>query len=275
LKVEVLISTMNRKDYSFIDNMNLNSDFLIINQNCEEFRSEKLFGLNKGRIISLDEKGLSKSRNLAIQNSTADICILADDDVSYINNYSEIVCDAYKKYCDADIIAFQMHRIGTKRSKVYRNEQSWENYISCVKISSVEITFKRESIINSKIKFNELMGSGSEFYLGEENIFLCDALKKGLKILYLPIKIGCVDCSKSTWFEGYNSKYFISRGALFYNMSNIYYIFLIIQFAIRKYNLYNYNLSFFKVIIFMIEGVKKYKSYKKIISNDNDIELLT
>ena len=58
------------------------------------------------KVITVNEFGLSKSRNLAIKNSTEKYIILSDDDVKYIDNYEKIILDTYKKYPKADCICF-------------------------------------------------------------------------------------------------------------------------------------------------------------------------
>ena len=39
------------------------------------------------RVINSFEIGLSKSRNLAIKNALGDICIIADDDIEYVEDF--------------------------------------------------------------------------------------------------------------------------------------------------------------------------------------------
>lgn len=259
-KLEVLMATMNANDLSFLDSMNIQSDIVIINQNdsVEDIKKELRNG-HAVKWISTLEKGLSRSRNLAIKHSSADYCLIADDDMHFVDNYEKIIVEAYNKYPEADIIAFQVKRIGnSERSKQYRNKPSWDNYLTSMKISSVEITFKRESIIENNIQFNPYIGAGTQFYNGEENVFLYESLKKGLKVLYLPIQIGSVDTSESSWYEGYTEQYWHTAGAKFYNMSNKYYHLLIAQFALRKYPLYKKKWSFFQAVKKMYEGKTKY-----------------
>ena len=87
MNLEVLISTMNLKNedenLKLIKRMNIKTKSLTINQITDkEIQSfEKIEGQNK--IISKKEKGLSKSRNVAIQNAKAEICIFADNDIVY------------------------------------------------------------------------------------------------------------------------------------------------------------------------------------------------
>ena len=80
MRVEVLISAMNVEDINFYKKFNLECDALIINQAGRNSYEETYDGDKKIRMITTDTKGLGKSRNLALLNSTADIVIFADDD---------------------------------------------------------------------------------------------------------------------------------------------------------------------------------------------------
>ena len=46
-------------------------------------------------MIYTTERGLSKSRNLAIANAKTDICLICDDDEIFVDNYEEIILNAY------------------------------------------------------------------------------------------------------------------------------------------------------------------------------------
>ncbi|WP_045518842.1 glycosyltransferase family 2 protein [Neobacillus niacini] len=264
MKIEVLVSTMNQKDMSLVKKMSIKTDTLIINQCNNVENKEVLINGNKIRCLSYNERGLSKSRNRAIENASGEICIIADDDVVYHNNYEKVIYETYKKYQDVDIIAFQVPTTNKKRSKKYGDKIKNINFINSMKIASFEITFKRHSIIKAGVKFDELFGAGSQHYrMGEENIFLMECLRKGLKILYVPYEIGLVSHEESTWFNGFNEKYFFDKGACFYAMSRIFSTMLIIQFAIRKYQLYSKEISFLNAIKHMLKGLDDYKSYCK------------
>ena len=262
--VEVLVSTMNKEYIELLNlakKMNITTDAVIINQN-KKLKSIETHSQSKQTltIINSLDRGLSKSRNLAIKHTNADICLIADDDMVYHSDYKRKIIKAYEQYPEADIIAFQVRRVGNPdREKKYRNKSNWENYITSMKISSVEITFRREAIMQNNLSFNPNIGAGTEFYNGEENVFLYDALKKNCKVLYLPIEIAEVDMSDSSWFEGYNEIYFETVGAKFYNMTNKYYILLMVQFGLRKYPLYKNEISLLDAFRYMKHGVIKYK----------------
>lgn len=264
MKIETLISTMNRKDLEFISPMNLQTDVIIINQ-CqnEEIISEKI-GHHNITMLNYNEKGLSRSRNRAIEASTAEICLIADDDMCYEDDYAQKIIAAYERYPDADIIAFQVIRTGATRLKQFRQKACQENYITSMKISSVEMTFKRRSILEKGLHFNTLFGAGAWFVCGEENIFMFDCLRQKLKVMYLPIVIGHVSCEESTWFKGYTPHYFKSMGAAYYAMSHSFSTPFIIQHVARHYSLYKQDMKWYHIILNMLLGIRDYKAIMKI-----------
>lgn len=257
MDIQVLVSTMNQEGYELIEKMNINSDAIIVNQ-CDVKSSEYINKNNfKIKWINSDKKGLSRSRNLAIQNATSDICILADDDIEYIPDYNNIIIEQFKLDSEADIIAFQVEGIDEEFKK-YHERPRKVNFLTSMRISSVEIAFKRDTISGKGIRFNEAFGAGSKYFAGEENIFLMDCLRKGIIIKYVPIKIADLHIGESSWFKGYNKEYFIVKGANFTAMSKLFSIPFILQFALRKYNLYKENLTLLESIKTMLRGRKNY-----------------
>jgi glycosyltransferase involved in cell wall biosynthesis len=259
MKIEILVSTMGQTNMNLIEKMNIRSDALIVNQ-CELENFEQFTYKNKlMRMISVPEKGLSKSRNFAINNSIADICVIADDDVIYEDNFEKIIEDAYEKHPDADIIVFDVpDSTSVEKSKFSKNQNI--GFLKSMKIRSVQITFKREKILKSGIKFNELFGSGSNKYIcGEENIFLTKCLKKKLKIKYIKQKIGVVETGTSSWFSGFNQLFFRTKGAMFYEMSPFLSHLLILQFIIRKRSLYKSEIDVISAYRGMLEGSMEHK----------------
>ncbi|USL25724.1 glycosyltransferase family A protein [Priestia megaterium] len=263
MSIKVLVSTMNNSNpKNLLGKMNVSSDAIIINQ-CQ-FNKLDSFEINGNQItyVCCDEKGLSKSRNKAILSADeSDICLLADDDLVYVQNYKELVGKAFVENPTYDILAFQVEGID-RFFKSYPQKSKQLGYLSSLKVSSVEIAFKAKKLKKKNINFNELFGSGAYYKMGEENLFLHDCLRKGLKIKYIPIKVADLYMGDSTWFKGFTYEYFVDRGAVFAAMSKGYSRFLIMQFALRKYKLYKNETSLKDAIKSMFYGRKQY--FKKI-----------
>ena len=94
--------------------------------------------------------------------------------------------------------------------------------------------------------------------MGEENIFLYECLKRGLKIYYEPVKIAKLREEGSTWFTGYDEEFFISRGAGYCAMSRFFSVILILQYAFRKRHLYLDNMSMNRALSCMFSGRRGY-----------------
>jgi len=263
MRIETLASVMHKEDASIFEQMNACNDIVVINQaNYEKKTLTKTSNGKKVLFISNKERGLSRSRNAAIDNATADICVIADDGFVHIEGTEKIIEEAYRTYPDADIITFQFIREGN-RAKKYPIQPYKHNRFSIMKVSSGEITFKLESINRVCVKFDEDFGTGSVFSHGEENIFLSECLKRGLNIYYVPVVIGGRPASENTWFNGYDKKFLQDTGALYYVMGGFLWPVYNLQFALRKHKLYKENLCIFSALINMYKGVRKYKKLKK------------
>ena len=85
MKLEVLLSVMNLKKDK-LKEMKITSNCIVINQtNYNKYEKFKNF-----KIYSYKEKGISKSRNRALEQSTGDILLFCDDDVIYYDNLDKV-----------------------------------------------------------------------------------------------------------------------------------------------------------------------------------------
>jgi glycosyltransferase involved in cell wall biosynthesis len=221
--------------------------------------------LNELKLItrSVNERGLSRSRNRAINESSADICLIADDDMYYADNYENTVTDAYKAYPDADIITFYVDHEDKNQTKK-KQRRGRLSLIETMKVSSCQISFKLSSVTEHDLQMDMRFGAGTENYMCEENIFLFEAIKRGLRIYSVPEKIATLkDSGESTWFTGYDEKFFYIKGRAFRRMSRLLAPILIVQFIIRKHSLYKQELNIFIVTKVMLKGMRHEAKYGK------------
>lgn len=175
----VLVSTQNLKNdvdvEKLVKKMNIASKYLIINQNLQND-----IEINNINVITKHEKGLSKSRNTAIENAKEEIILFADDDVIYNLDYKSIIMEAYEKRPDADIICFYVES-RNKARKTKRVKTGKIGYIKAMKVVSFEISCKRNKLLDNNLRFDENYGIGTKNNRGEEQIFLYNALRKRVK----------------------------------------------------------------------------------------------
>lgn len=260
MKFQVLMSTMNKSQSDIekiVQDHHVHCSTLVINQTQGELvqsQNEKL------SIISYHEKGLSKSRNRGLQNTNAEIALIADDDIEYVDDLENVIVNAFDEYKDYDIIAFYVET----DEHLPAGEAKEIHFMHSLSLMSVQIAYRVQSIKKHHIVFDERFGTGSGKYTsGEENIFLSDCLKNGLKILYVPRKIAyLLPEGESSWFHGFDEQFFLSKGALFYRLSPRLSYLLNISFVILKYPMYKKQLGIYKAYKAMKIGRKQMKDGK-------------
>lgn len=208
-KTEILLSCMFLSDSKeMIKRSHITSDTVIINQCDEENYKEENICNALLRTFSVTDRGLTKSRNLAISKSQADICIICDDDEIFNEGYEKVVSSAYGALPDADIIIFDM----VDRPLKWGNSIKRLGYIDLMSVSSWQITFRREKLLASGVLFDENMGAGSGNGAEEEFRFLTQCRKAKLRIYHYPFRLASVAQTQSTWFKGFDEEFFVNRG---------------------------------------------------------------
>ncbi|MCQ2576991.1 MAG: LicD family protein [Treponema sp.] len=269
---EIEISTMHKSQEQCVEmllRMNIHCDCMIINQCDKDDYEEQYLKKNDGtlqrvRIFYTTTRGLSNSRNIALENCCADILGVADDDLEYYDNFHKTIIEGWEENTKADVLIFNMDSF----NKVYPDHGFKCGYFNVFGFCSVLVTFRTASLRKARyrdgrsLRFNPLFGTGSKYVKsGEENIFLSDCYHAGLSIYYTPRKILKRPESESSWFHGYTQDFLEDRGAIFYAMSRNLYLFLILQFAVRKYKDFP-DISFWKRLKYMDDGKNNFLKIK-------------
>lgn len=251
MTLEVIIAT---KDSYFLQRKYKPplSRYLVINQTQQTCK-------NSNNVFNYNEKGISISRNRALQKASADICLFADDDIVFLPSAEAIILNAFENNPDADIITFQAQTPEGGLFKPYSPKKKWHNSRSLMQVTSFEISFKTKSIATTDLAFDKRFGLGAKFPAGEENIFLLDAFRQGLKILYIPIPI-VIHPAKSSGSNFNNKALILAKGAAFYRMFGFSAYIILLLFAYRKYPLS--NLSYLKFYQLMCQGIRQYKKHQ-------------
>lgn len=214
MNIEVLISTMNEKSIDCYKRFNLETDALIINQTDHNAYEEKMVDGNKIRMISTDTRGLGLSRNLALLNSKADIVVFCDDDQVFENEYKDKIISSFEKHPNVDFFVFKtiIYQDGKEIIKV-REEKDLSIYNS-LRYGSVHFAFKREVQRRENIWVSTYFGAGTPNGSGEDSIFISDWIRSGKNVRTSKNLIAKIYNDGSTWFKGYDEKFFYDKGKL-------------------------------------------------------------
>lgn len=258
-KLEVLVSTMNQKDYSLVEQMNIQTDAVIINQ-CDRFSQEKItYKNNDITYYNFPERGIGVSRNNAILRSTGDICLFADDDVCYVDGYEKIILEEFAKKPQADIILFNVPSTNPERKTYIIPRYSRVRGYNSLKYGAVKIAVRMDRLKKKNIYFTTLFGGGAKYSAGEDSLFVYNCVKKRMRVYACPKIIGYVNQQDSSWFEGYTDKFFIDKGAFFCCLSNRWAKLLGLQYAIRKYKTFSKERTLFEIIKLINQGIINYR----------------
>ena len=173
-KVEVLCVTMNQNDFKKINEMNISTNVVFANQANDTRYEEICYGDNIAKMITTNTKGVGTNRNLALMYATGEYLLFSDDDLKYIDGYSQVTQEAFAKIPKADCIIFNIETKGAvvnrrKNQKIKRIK--WYNALN---YGAVRIAVKKSAISRKNIMFNTNFGGGTPFSCGEDTLYIVD-----------------------------------------------------------------------------------------------------
>lgn len=213
MKLQTLVVTTNRKDLLLPAEMNIQTEALVGNQCGSNAITEFDYNGHRIRYISTDTRGVGVNRNEILLRAEGDICVLADDDMTFLNGYDKTVQEWFEKLPDADMLIFNLEG-GKKRHKHKRVTRIHKGNYG--RYGAARLAFRLTPLKFSGVMFHTMFGGGCEYSSGEDTLFLRECLRKGLKIYGVPATLAQIRDEESTWFRGYNDKYFFDKGVLYY-----------------------------------------------------------
>lgn len=264
--LEILISTTNRNTLDFLIPMFPFSHFsefsiLIINQTSKD--QILVSDFPSVRVINSFEKGLSRSRNIAIQNASKEIGLFADDDVVYSADFDSQIITAFNTL-DASVITFNHQRIGLKHPQNAATTSYSHNSVTIWDVFSIEIAFKVSDLKEKKVGFDEHFGLGADFETAEELLFLRSVLQNKIKAAYFPAVVVSHALLTSGDDQG-SDKLVFARAALSYKLyKQLAYLWL------PKYLFFLYRYHYMKLseipqkLKSGLFGIKKYKELQQL-----------
>ena len=243
MKIQVLVAAMHQNDISLLEKMNIQSDAIIGNQ-CDR-NSIESFEWNDHTITYLNfaERGVGLNRNNSLMRATGDICLFADDDMVYCNDYVKTVETAFAEHPEADVIVFNLIEPIPTRPVIQKFGRV--RFYNFLRYGTARIAFRTASVKREGIFFNQCFGGGTEHAHGEDNLFLAACLQKKLAVFAYPAPIATLtEERESSWNGGYDEKYLKDQGILYKTMTKRWWRLLCLQDALRHHK--NYSMSWYK-----------------------------
>lgn len=265
-RLEVLVATMNQSNFDLYSKMNIHTDAVFANQSNRHSYEHKTIDGNNVQMITTPFKGVGRNRNLALLYASADFFLFADDDMTYVDNYEDGIINAFNELPSADVIVFSYIDVKNKTEMTtIQNKRKRLSIFNCFKYGTFSIAIKKSSIEKANICFSHLFGGGAVFGSGEDSLFLKKCLNFRLKIFSHQFIIGYRNDDKSTWFTGYNDKFFLDKGVLCAYLFPVIKYFAIIKLACKFSKLSTKKMLY--IIPLMFKGANFNKNKLSCIHN--------
>lgn len=217
MKLQILVSAMNKEMHSLAEKMNLQAESILINQ-CSENRYEEFeYKGNKMRCYHLAERGVGLSRNNALLRADADLCLFADEDIVYEDGAADKIIAAFAAHPEADMLLFNV-KVTPERRTYWISDFHRIHWYNCGRYPAYSFALRTDKMHGHNLTYSLLFGGGAKYANGEDSLFISDCLKAGLKVYAVPVEIGEEIPRPSTWFSGYDKKFFHDRGVLYHEL---------------------------------------------------------
>lgn len=215
MKLQFLVSAVNKEMRTLAEKMNLQAESIIINQCSENKYEEFVYRGSRMRCYHFAEKGVGLSRNNALLRADGDICIFADEDIVYRDGAAEAVANAFAEHPEADMLLFNV-KVQPARRTYWTEAYHRVRWYNCGRYPAYSFALRTGRMQEKNLTYSLFFGGGAKYANGEDSLFLRDCLRAGLRVYAVPIQIGEEVPRPSTWFFGYDEKFFHDRGVLYH-----------------------------------------------------------
>ena len=215
-RVELLISVLEQSNIEqLLYRMEVNSDAVITNQADREEKEILTFRGHRVVSVTSPERGVGKSRKRCLLESQDEIVLFADQDMIYETGYASAIEAEFDAHPEADMILFNVDIEEERRT--FHNE-AWKRvkWYNCGRYGAVTFAIRREKLLATGVEYSLLFGGGAKYLAGEDSMFLKDLMDAGIKVYASPVTIGREAAGESTWFRGYDERFFHDRGVLYH-----------------------------------------------------------
>lgn len=262
MSVEVLASVMHQDMAVLAERMRLDSDAVIINQ-CDSLGYEEMeYKGHRIRFYSFPERGVGRSRNAAIERADGDICLFSDEDIVYEAGYARAIEEEFERNPKADMILFNIE-VEESRRTYFNTERKRVHWYNNGRYGAVSFAVRRESLLRSGVKFSLLFGGGARFSNGEDSLFLKEFMSKGYRVYTAPVTIGREEAGESSWFAGYNEKFFHDRGVLYHFLYGVMAIPFSLRLLLMRRRILCSEISVSQAFRWMWDGIREGKKVRR------------
>lgn len=132
-------------------------------------------------VTPLNSSGVAISRNAAIASAQGDIILFADDDLILATDSYRALQAKFEDNPELDFICGQLQNASGQSFKSYPSNMARATRLNTGKVGTPEMAIRVKTVRGARVLFDKNFGAGSAKWLGDEYIFICDALRAGLR----------------------------------------------------------------------------------------------
>lgn len=161
------------------------------------------------KLVPLTSNGLSHSRNAALDHVRSGFILFSDDDM--VLDMEGILLLKQALAQNSDLALARGWR--AERFKRCRSTLGKLHLLNATRICAPELMIRVQAFRQADIRFDSEFGVGARYGIGEDYVFVADALKAGLKARAVPVVTGAHPCP-STGDIWDNANLFVARRAV-------------------------------------------------------------
>lgn len=174
----------------------------------DDIKSRKDF-----RVIKWSDRGISVNRNHALENATAPLLLMSDDDILYTVERIESLIREWNCRPYLDIMTFRFDSYETEK-KYPETEFDLSRPVKGYFVTAFELSLRLDAVRKFGLRFNSHFGFATTFHGGEEVVFLYDAVRKGARGRFIPVTICTHPGSTTGQRDRYTPEFIVSKGAV-------------------------------------------------------------
>lgn len=132
------------------------------------------------RITPVEGEGVARNRNNALALVTTPLLLFADDDLHFDPCLAALPA-RFAAEPELDFLCAQLRDKTGQPRKRYSTDGTVVRWFNCAKVGTPEIALRPARFRAAGVRFDQGFGAGTKDWLGDEYIFICDALRVGLQ----------------------------------------------------------------------------------------------
>ena len=141
------------------------------------------------RVIRDDGVGVARSRNVVLDQAAGRYLLFGDDDATFIEAGVDSFLEVMEQDPEVSILQGRALDETGRPRKRYPKRATHLSRWNSAKVGTIELMVRRADIVDHGIRFDERFGAGAPNHLGDEYIFVSDALRAGLAGRFVPVSI--------------------------------------------------------------------------------------